>query len=109
MKSPHLLDLLTAGDGVAGLQLVFVNSCFSKMPGECFADAGVPHVVCLGGNSANQGFLVRRDGRGGGGVGGERRGGEEGGGGSVVGVKEGRDGAGARLMGGAQDGLCLLL
>jgi hypothetical protein len=57
ISQDHLRTLLSAGDGVAGLQLVFVNSCFSRMAGETFAECGVPHVVCLGGSSNNRGFL----------------------------------------------------
>jgi hypothetical protein len=58
IASSHLHTLLTAGGGVAGLQLVFVNSCFSRKAGETFAECGVPHVVCLGGDTSNKGFLA---------------------------------------------------
>jgi len=57
ISATHLQTLLTAGDGCKGLRLVFVNSCFSRLSGETFASCGVPHVVCLGGNSTNKGFL----------------------------------------------------
>ena len=33
--------------GVLSLDFVFVSACYSKLAGEAFADAGVPHVVCV--------------------------------------------------------------
>jgi len=33
--------------GTQKLQLVFVSACFSQRAGQAFADAGVPHVLCV--------------------------------------------------------------
>ena len=40
-----LKDLCIAGG--SKLEFVFVSACHSKRAGEAFAEAGVPHVVCV--------------------------------------------------------------
>jgi hypothetical protein len=39
------LKLLTSA-GEHRLSFVFVSACFSRLAGQAFAEAGVPHVVC---------------------------------------------------------------
>ncbi|CAK9096410.1 unnamed protein product [Durusdinium trenchii] len=45
-----LRALLTATNGAARLQLVFLNACCSDLAGLVFLDAGAPHVVCCRGS-----------------------------------------------------------
>lgn len=45
MSVEALKNLLRAGG--LSLDFVFVSACHSRNTGEAFADAGVPHVVCV--------------------------------------------------------------
>jgi hypothetical protein len=40
-------DAAAAASGCHGVQFVFVSACFSLRAGQAFADAGVPHVICV--------------------------------------------------------------
>jgi len=44
---PETLRELFASGGPSSVQLVFVSACHSRKAGESFAEAGVPHVVCI--------------------------------------------------------------
>ncbi|CAM9612898.1 unnamed protein product, partial [Phaeothamnion confervicola] len=50
MRLDQLRDLCAAGSGdqtFPRLEFVFVSACYSRLAAEAFADAGVPHVVCV--------------------------------------------------------------
>lgn len=50
VTSNKITSLLTAGNASSHLKLVFVNSCLSRAAGATFIAAGVPHVICIGGD-----------------------------------------------------------
>lgn len=63
VENAKLLELLLAGcsKNEQELKLAFVNSCNSHNTGLTFVNAGVPHVVCFGGDPDNNAVKLEDD------------------------------------------------